>query len=156
MAFDPYSSASPPAAPTSGTVFFDRKELSAILSVYGRMVAGGHWKDYGIDSSREAASFCVFRRASEAPLYRIEAAGALPATVSQALIDGRLDAAMFFSPRSATVFRDLLLTLDARLAGPLTALCISAETAAALSPLAFALVRVAARPNQGAMLALVE
>ena len=77
MAFDPYSSASPPAAPTSGTVFFDRKELSAILSVYGRMVAGGHWKDYGIDSSREAASFCVFRRASEAPLYRIEKRPAL-------------------------------------------------------------------------------
>jgi uroporphyrinogen-III synthase len=91
-----------------------------------------------------------------APLYRIEAASALPATVSQALIHGRLDAAMFFSPRSATVFRDLLLGLDARLAGPLTALCISAETAAALSPLAFASVRVAARPNQGAMLALIE
>ena len=77
MAFDPYSSATPPAAPTTGTVFFDRKELSAILSVYGRMVAGGHWKDYGIDASREAASFCVFRRASEAPLYRIEKRPAL-------------------------------------------------------------------------------
>jgi len=42
------------------------------------MVAGGHWRDYGIDASREAVSFCVsFRRASEAPLYRIEKRPAL-------------------------------------------------------------------------------
>jgi hypothetical protein len=82
MAFDPY----PPKTQTQGpqapgapvaSIFFDRKELSAILSLYGRMVAGGHWRDYGIDASREAVSFCVFRRASEAPLYRIEKRPAL-------------------------------------------------------------------------------
>lgn len=77
MAFDPITPATPPPGSSGGVVFFDRRELSAILSVYGRMVAGGHWRDYGIDSSREAAAFCVFRRASEAPLYRIEKRPAL-------------------------------------------------------------------------------
>ncbi|MGA0602598.1 DUF2794 domain-containing protein [Caulobacter sp. KR2-114] len=77
MAFDPITPATPPPGSSAGVVFFDRKELSAILSVYGRMVAAGHWRDYAIDASREAASFCVFRRASEAPLYRIEKRPAL-------------------------------------------------------------------------------
>ena len=44
---------------------------------------------------------------------------------------------------------------DAALAARLTALAISAQTAAALASLPFAAVRVAARPNQDAMLALV-
>lgn len=51
---------------------FDRQELSAILAVYGRKVAAGEWRDYAIDLSTETASFSVFRRASECPLYRIE------------------------------------------------------------------------------------
>ncbi len=41
------------------------------------MVAGGHWRDYAIDGLRDAAVFSVFRRASEAPLYRIEKRPAL-------------------------------------------------------------------------------
>ncbi len=53
-------------------VSFHRLELSAILSVYGRMVAAGEWRDYAIDSLRDAAVFSVFRRAAEHPLYRIE------------------------------------------------------------------------------------
>ncbi|MEO8811881.1 MAG: DUF2794 domain-containing protein, partial [Caulobacteraceae bacterium] len=35
-------------APPSGggaTVFFDRRELTQLLGVYGRMVALGHWRD---------------------------------------------------------------------------------------------------------------
>ena len=51
---------------------FDRKDLSLILSVYGRMVAAGEWRDYGISSLREVAVFSVFRRTAEHPLYRIE------------------------------------------------------------------------------------
>lgn len=51
---------------------FDRQELSAILAVYGRKVAAGEWRDYAIDLGAETASFSVFRRASECPLYRIE------------------------------------------------------------------------------------
>lgn len=53
-------------------VAFDRKELGAILALYGRMVAAGEWRDYGISCLRDSAVFSVFRRAAEHPLYRIE------------------------------------------------------------------------------------
>jgi hypothetical protein len=53
-------------------VTFDRRELNAILSVYGRMVATGEWRDYAIDWLKEAAIFSVYRRTSEVPLFRIE------------------------------------------------------------------------------------
>lgn len=53
-------------------VSFDRLELSAILSLYGRMVAAGEWRDYGISCLSEVAVFSIFRRTAENPLYRIE------------------------------------------------------------------------------------
>ena len=53
-------------------VAFHRTELSVILSLYGRMVAAGEWRDYGISCLREVAVFSVFRRTAEVPLYRIE------------------------------------------------------------------------------------
>ena len=43
-----------------------------ILSLYGRMVAAGEWRDYGISCLRDMAVFSVFRRTAEFPLYRIE------------------------------------------------------------------------------------
>ncbi|WP_140984210.1 DUF2794 domain-containing protein [Asticcacaulis tiandongensis] len=60
-----------------GPVFFDRRELELILRLYGRKVAAGDWRDYGIDSFSDAVSFNIFRRSSEAPLYRIEKRPAL-------------------------------------------------------------------------------
>lgn len=51
---------------------FDRVELSRILDLYGRMVAAGHWRDYAIRLSPEAAVFAAFRRTSERPEVRIE------------------------------------------------------------------------------------
>ncbi|QYK41712.1 MAG: DUF2794 domain-containing protein [Paracoccaceae bacterium] len=66
----------PPATPFAAampeTVSFDRRELAAILTVYGRMVACGEWRDYGISCLRDMAVFSVFRRTAEHPLYRIE------------------------------------------------------------------------------------
>lgn len=53
-------------------IAFHRTELSVILSLYGRMVAAGEWRDYGISCLREVAVFSVFRRTAEIPLYRIE------------------------------------------------------------------------------------
>jgi len=50
---------------------FDRREIMAILRVYGRKVAAGEWRDYAIDHRRGEAVFSIFRRASEMPLYRI-------------------------------------------------------------------------------------
>ena len=53
-------------------VAFHRTELSVILSLYGRMVAAGEWRDYGISCLKDVAVFSVFRRTAEMPLYRIE------------------------------------------------------------------------------------
>jgi hypothetical protein len=72
MAFDPSY-----APPGGARTFFERRELEQLLRLYGRMVAQGEWRDYAIDGLREAAVFSVFRRASEAPLYRIEKRPAL-------------------------------------------------------------------------------
>ena len=60
------------ATPDHDRVAFDRAELGVILSLYGRMVAAGEWRDYGMSFLREMAVFSVFRRAAENPLYRIE------------------------------------------------------------------------------------
>ena len=59
-----------PGAPPQ--VAFHRTELSPILSVYGRMVAAGEWRDYAMAFLRDAAVFSVFRRSAEFPIYRIE------------------------------------------------------------------------------------
>lgn len=56
----------------SPQVAFQRPELALILSLYGRMVAAGEWRDYGISCLREVAVFSVFRRTAEHPMYRIE------------------------------------------------------------------------------------
>lgn len=58
--------------PDHDRVAFDRAELGIILSVYGRMVAAGEWRDYAMSFLRDVAVFSVFRRAAEFPLYRIE------------------------------------------------------------------------------------
>jgi hypothetical protein len=64
--------ASPTPFPVSGQVAFHRSELALILGLYGRMVAAGEWRDYGISCLKDCAVFSVFRRTAEHPLYRIE------------------------------------------------------------------------------------
>lgn len=61
-----------PAQPGDMQVSFHRSELGIILGLYGRMVAAGEWRDYGISCLRDVAVFSVFRRTAENPLYRIE------------------------------------------------------------------------------------
>lgn len=51
---------------------FHRTELNVILGLYGRMVASGEWRDYGISHLKDVAVFSIFRRAAEHPIYRIE------------------------------------------------------------------------------------
>ncbi|SNT72993.1 Protein of unknown function [Paracoccus seriniphilus] len=64
--------AAPPFPADPDRVVFNRQELAVILSLYGRFVAAGEWRDYGMSFLRDAAIFSVFRRATEHPLYRIE------------------------------------------------------------------------------------
>jgi len=53
-------------------VAFNRKELSIILSIYGRMVSAGEWRDYGISMLRHIAIFSIFRRSAEHPVFTIQ------------------------------------------------------------------------------------
>ena len=63
----------PPSAPSPGGVtFFERRELDQLMRLYGRMVAAGEWRDYGIAGLTDHAVFSIFRHAAEAPLYRVE------------------------------------------------------------------------------------
>lgn len=74
-------------------VSFHRAELSLILGLYGRMVAAGFWRDYGISMLRDVAVFSVFRHTAEQPLYRIEKRPKLAARQGQYAViglDGRI------------------------------------------------------------------
>ena len=51
--------------------FFNKKELQLILNLYGKMVSGGEWKDYGLSISKKEISFNIYQRASEFPIYKI-------------------------------------------------------------------------------------
>lgn len=53
-------------------VTFHRRELDAILWIYGLMVGEGEWRDYALDHLKNKAVFSVYRRSGEYPLYRIE------------------------------------------------------------------------------------
>lgn len=87
-----------------------------------------------------------------AVLYRVEAARELAPEARDALAGGQVDAALFFSPRSAQVFCELAQGLPTE---KLIALCISPATAKGLTR-PFAQVRIADAPNQAALLALLQ
>lgn len=84
-------------------------------------------------------------------LYAVTAVEKMPEAAALALRQGQVNAALFYSPRSAKVFRDCALQEELPVQ-KLVAVCISRAAAAALSPLAFQAVRVAARPNQDSLL----
>ncbi len=58
-------------SPSSRATFFDRNELSQLLSLYSRRVANGQWRDYAIDQQGGSAVFSVFRHTHDAPAFRI-------------------------------------------------------------------------------------
>ncbi len=78
-------------------------------------------------------------------LYDVAAVSKLPDETREGLATGRIDAALFFSARSAEIFKACAGGLDLR---RVIAVCISESTAAALAPLAFREVRIASEPNQ--------
>ena len=52
-------------------VAFTRQELDRIMSLYGRMVAAGVWRDYALELGARQASFSAFRRSAENPEIRL-------------------------------------------------------------------------------------
>src|SRR5581483_7526743 len=79
-------------------------------------------------------------------LYRMQKAAHLPAEAAQALQHGELDAALFFSPQSASLFAECVAR-DGLSTKGLVSICISANTAAALKDMVFLETRIAAAPN---------
>nr|WP_240549782.1 DUF2794 domain-containing protein [Devosia salina] len=64
--------AAQPSRPAQPIVAFERKELMQILSVYGRKVASGEWRDYAMDFLKDRALFSIYARVSERPLFVVE------------------------------------------------------------------------------------
>lgn len=52
-------------------IYFDRRELNSLLSLYSRRVARGEWRDYAIDHGPGMAVFSVFRHSHERPIFSI-------------------------------------------------------------------------------------
>jgi hypothetical protein len=96
-----------PFPPYPERVSFHRAELSVILGLYGRMVAAGLWRDYGISMLRDAAVFSVFRHAAEHPVYRIEKRPRLAVKQQQYAVLGMDGRILKRGPDLASVLRVL-------------------------------------------------
>jgi uroporphyrinogen-III synthase len=119
----------------------------ALVHAAGSVVAG----DLG--AALEAAGF-AYRRAV---IYDAVTADTLPPAAATAMRDGALELALFFSPRTAATFVRLVQAADlARTASGIAALGLSEAVAAALAPLSWHALRVAAQPTQGALIAALD
>jgi uroporphyrinogen-III synthase len=88
-------------------------------------------------------------------LYDAVAATKFAPETEKVLANGAIDVALFYSPRTAAIFAALAQQFQIRCDG-IAAFCISRAAADALNDLTFQQVRVAARPNQEALLALLD
>jgi uroporphyrinogen-III synthase len=122
-------------------------EKGRLVHVTGAVVAGGLAARLG------AQGFAVER----AVLYEARPAAALSDAARQALSAGTIAFALFFSPRTAAIFVGLAaaagLTEACR---EITALSISRTADAVLAELPWRLRRVARRPDQMALLELLD
>lgn len=102
-----------------------------------------------------AAGFDVVR----VTLYRAEPATRLADEVAKAMTDGRIGCVALFSPRTAAIFVRLAAAAGLESAcHTLQLLCLSEAVAAVVrgSDLAFASIRIAARPTQNDLLQLLS
>ena len=53
-------------------VSFNKIELGLILNIYGKMVALGEWRDYGISILNDFSIFSIYRHSSEYPIYKVK------------------------------------------------------------------------------------
>ena len=151
------------AEEASATGFADVRNANGDARALARATLGWARQDNGtllhVRGSEGASTLAAALRRDgfilrEEVLYSVLPRPLAPDAV-QELKAGLVDAALFFSPRSAAVFRDAALqeTLPTH---SMLALCISAATAAALTPLNFRETRIAKAPNQFALLACLD
>jgi uroporphyrinogen-III synthase len=124
-----------------------RPERGRLLHVAGSAIAGDLAGELG------AVGFAIERLV----LYEAHPAAALSSATARAVGSGLIDFALFFSPRTAAVFvrlADRAGVIDALQHA--SALSISAAADAALGGTRFKLRRIAAAPNQEALLAALD
>ncbi len=122
-------------------------KAGALYQAAGRHLAGD------LKGALEGAGFTLRRQV----LYEARPVTALSTGLREDLARGRLDAASFFSPRTAATFVRLVqsLGLGGDCAG-LSALALSEPVAAELRALQWRRVLVAERPDQAALLARLD
>jgi uroporphyrinogen-III synthase len=116
------------------------------------LLAAGARQGERLSAALRAQGFAVLRRV----LYAAVPVRRMPPSARQALIEKRIAAALFFSAETAETFARLVA--EAGLAGELarvTALAIGEPAASALRRLPFRSVRVAVRPTEEALLAML-
>ncbi len=118
----------------------------ALFLAAGSAVAGDLASDL-------AAHGFVVRRTQ---LYRAQTVDTLPAAVRRALNDGGVDAALFYSPRTAAQFVKLVAAagMETR-CRQIIAGCLSPTVAEAAAALPFAEIRIAETPDQSALFAVL-
>lgn len=139
-----------------------RGEVQALVSLVlarcdpaGQPLLLAAGKDRGADATPalQSRGFTVIRRS----VYAAVPVAELPAAAREALADGSLRAALFFSPATARAFvRLLAAALPPTSVAGVAALAISPATEAALAPLPWRRIRVASQPNQDDLLALLH
>ena len=123
-----------------------RSEDGALAHVAGSEIAGD------LAGKLEARGFQVRRTVA----YAARAVATLPAAAGAALGGGQIDAVLLFSPRTAATFVSLVRAAGlADALASVEALCLSASVADKVAGLAWGAVRIADRPEQAALLALL-
>ena len=117
-----------------------------LLHVAGSVTAGD------LKGGLEAHGFRVER----VVLYEALAAEHLPGMAREVLEAGTVDGVLFYSPRTAASFANLVREAELEAAlKTLTAYCLSAPVAEALAGLPFCDIRVSDEPKQPALLSLI-
>ena len=129
----------------------DSRALAAATSQWASPASGPLLHAKGAEGDGTLASLLKAQgfEVQSAVLYDVATIAALPQGVRGLLADGKIDAALFFSARSARVFGEKAGGFDL---SNVIAVCISESAAAALSPIVFREIRMAAKPNQAALL----
>jgi uroporphyrinogen-III synthase len=118
----------------------------ALVHAAGSAVAGD------LAGALESHGFEVRR----SQLYRAQAVDTLPEAARSALSDGIIDAALFYSPRTAALFAKLVVAAGVQSnCRRIIAGCLSPAVAEAAAALPFAEIRTAQTPDQAALIAVL-
>ena len=116
------------------------------------LLASQQGQGRGLVRALRAAGFSVLHRSA----YAARPVAALPTPAREALCGGAIGAVLFFSPATARAFVALAAALPHDIFADVESLAISRAAAAALAPLPWQCIRVAAAPNQDELLGLLQ